>query len=160
MNLQVRIVEIVDLIPDPVNARRHSERNLQTIAASLREFGQRRPVVITAGNVVLAGNGTLEAAKRLGWTQIAAVTVPLSWSPEEARAYALADNRTAELATWDGPVLAAQLEKLGEAGWQPEDLGFKFALSPEPQQNPTQEIDLDGFAFEHTCPDCGFEFNG
>lgn len=160
MNLQVRVLEIEDLTPDPANARRHSERNLQTIASSLREFGQRRPVVVTAGNVVLAGNGTVEAAKRLGWTRIAVVTVPMSWSHDDARAYALADNRTAELATWDAPVLAAQLESLGEAGWQPEDLGFKFAASPEPQQNATHEINLDGFSFEHTCPDCGFEFNG
>ena len=160
MSLRLRSAKVTDLTPDPENARRHSERNLTAITASLREFGQRRPIVITPAGVVLAGNGTLEAAKRLGWDTVAAVTVPSTWTADEARAYALADNRTAELAAWNAPVLAGQLEELADAGWTPADLGFEFADSPEPKQNPTQEIDVDSFTFEHTCPDCGFEFNG
>lgn len=157
--MKLRLVPIDSLIPDPENARTHSDRNLNTIADSLREFGQRRPIVVTPTNLILAGNGTYEAARRLGWTQIAVVGVPGNWTAEQAKAYALADNRTAELAKWDGPVLAAQLEHLESVGFSPAVLGFKIAESPEPQQRPTQEIDLDGFDFEHTCPDCGFEFN-
>lgn len=157
--MKIRLVSISSLTPDPDNARLHSDRNLETIKASLREFGQRRPIVIDSTGRVLAGNGTFEAAKRLGWTQVEVVTIPPKWTPEQAKAYALADNRTAELATWDGEILAAQLEHLEDAGISPVVIGFKIPDKPEPQQRPTQEIDLDSFDFEHECPECGFEFN-
>lgn len=160
MSLKVKIFNVADLFFDEENARRHSERNLDTIAKSLAEFGQRKPIVIDSGNVVLAGNGTLHAAMKLGWKEIACVQVPKTWSREEAKAYALADNRTAELAKWNAPVLAAQLEQLEDAGFTPEVLGFNMAPTPTPAQNQTREIDVDGFDFEHECPNCGFEFDG
>jgi ParB-like chromosome segregation protein Spo0J len=62
-------IAIADLSLDPNNARKHSQRNLDAIAASLKQFGQRKPIVVHRG-VVLAGNGTVEAAKTLGWTEI------------------------------------------------------------------------------------------
>jgi DNA modification methylase len=73
--------------------------------ASLTSFGQRFPVVVQSKkNIVRAGNARLEAAKRLGWTHIAAIFV--DESDLEATAFAIADNRTAELAGWDNGVLA------------------------------------------------------
>lgn len=160
MSLKVTVKAIADLTTDPENARTHSERNLDTIKESLREFGQRKPLVITASGIVLAGNGTLEAARRLGWSHIACITVPTTWTHAEARAYAIADNRTAELAKWNTPLLSDQLEKLAGEGFSPIALGFKIVDAPEPQQNPTKEIDVDSFALDHECPQCGFEFNG
>lgn len=100
---------------DPSNVRTHSDRNLQTIADSLTQFGQRKPVVLWK-DTVIAGNGTLMAAQALGWTTIQATRVPKSWTKDQARAYAIADNRTAELADWDGPELLAALTEL------PDDL--------------------------------------
>lgn len=158
--MKLQLSQIAELTSDPENARTHSERNLDTIKESLREFGQTKPIVITQGGIVLAGNGTLEAARRLGWSQIATVTVPNTWTHEEARAYAIADNRTAELAKWNGVLLAQQLESLEEAGFGPAVLGFKIVAEPAPQQNPTHEIDVDSFHLEHSCPSCGFDFNG
>lgn len=114
---------------DPNNARKHSAKNLEAIAASLEKFGQRKPIVIHRG-VVIAGNGTLEAAKSLGWEKIAVSEVPDGWDDETAKAYALADNRTAELAEWDEPILAAQLFEIAEAGWEISDLGFESAEQP------------------------------
>lgn len=160
MKPTLKLVAIDTLTPDPENARTHSERNLDTIKESLREFGQRKPIVVTQSGVVLAGNGTLESAKRLGWIQIATVTVPNTWTYEEARAYAIADNRTAELAKWNGTLLSQQLEQLEEAGFGSAVLGFKLPDINEPQQNPTREIEIDSFNFTHDCPSCGFEFNG
>ena len=61
---------ITDLSFDPRNARTHSQKNIDAICASLTKFGQRKPIVITADNFVLAGNGTLEAAKSLKWEHI------------------------------------------------------------------------------------------
>lgn len=133
MKLQVETVNITSLEPDPTNARKHSQRNLDAIAGSLRNFGQRRPLVVY-GNVVIAGNGTLLAAKSLGWKQIAVTRCPSDWTPEQARAYALADNRTAELAEWDSAILAEQLIELDAVGVDLEEFGFTALRPPlDPQ---------------------------
>ena len=99
--LAVRSVPVQDLRLDPGNARRHGRRNLDAIKGSLSSFGQRRPLVVLPDLTVIAGNGTLEAMRELGWTEVAVTVVPEDWSADQARAYALADNRTAELAEWD-----------------------------------------------------------
>lgn len=128
-------IEIRDLILDPQNARMHDKRNLEAISGSLQKFGQRKPIVIDAHNTIVAGNGTVTAAKNLGWSQILAVRVPSDWSAEQIKAYALADNRTSELAEWDSSVLSNQLIELGDAGWAVEDFGF-LPLSPEIVEDP------------------------
>ncbi len=118
-------VSIDDLTPDPDNARVHTDRNLDAIAASLRAYGQRKPIVVQrSGMVVRAGNGTVEAARRLGWDKIAAVII--DESNLNATAYGLADNRTAELASWDEAVLARLLGDLhAEDDFDPMALGWE-----------------------------------
>ncbi len=102
---------IASLHEDQANARRHDTRNLDAIKASLAKFGQRKPIVVQKGGMVVrAGNGTLAAARALGWTEIAAVVV--DEGDVEATAYAIADNRTAELASWDDDVLGSLLGQL------------------------------------------------
>jgi ParB-like chromosome segregation protein Spo0J len=108
--MQIFKIKVADLSNDPANARKHDDKNIDSIIASLRRFGQQKPIVIDASNVVRAGNGTLEAAKRLGWDSIECVKTSLKGS--DAIAYAIADNRTAELAEWDEDTLAAQLNGL------------------------------------------------
>ena len=122
--MKIETVRIDSLILDDKNARKHSERNLKAIANSLSRFGQRKPIAVQ-GSKVLAGNGTLEAARSLGWTEIAIVKVPDDWDKETAKAYALADNRTAELAEWDELELAKQLLELEEAQWDITEIGFE-----------------------------------
>ena len=114
---------IAKLTLDPNNARKHSDKNLKAIAASLEKFGQRKPIVVHRG-VVIAGNGTVEAAKSLGWTDIAIAEVPDEWDADTAKAYALADNRSAELAEWDESELAKQLLELQDKDWDITELGF------------------------------------
>jgi site-specific DNA-methyltransferase (adenine-specific) len=121
---------IDDLSLDPGNARKHDDKNLQAIAGSLTQFGQRKPIVVWK-NTVVAGNGTLISARSLGWTEIDVVRIPDDWDADRVKAFALADNRTAELALWDEQVLAAQLVELGDAGWDVAEFGFE-ALEPEP----------------------------
>ena len=133
-------ISIAQLSLDPKNARKHSARNLEAIAASLLKFGQRKPLVVHRG-VVLAGNGTLEAARSLGWTEIEVSEVPQDWDNDTAKAYALADNRTAELAEWDESELAKQLLELVDADWNIEELGFEVpALSDIDDDKDEDEI--------------------
>lgn len=117
-------VPIDSLKPDPRNARSHSERNVGAIEESLKAHGQRKPIVVQLpGRVVRAGNGTMTAALRLGWTHLAAVMV--EESDADALAFAIRDNRTAELAEWDLEVLAEGMHTLADSGIALESLGFE-----------------------------------
>jgi DNA modification methylase len=139
--MKIETLQIKDLTPDPQNARQHDEKNLKAIQGSLKEFGQRKPIVITEDGVIVAGNGTVEAAKRLGWTKIECVQVPGDWTAEQTKAFALADNRTAELAAWSPEVLAAQLVELEASGFQIEEFGFeKIEVAEEPRDIVEDEI--------------------
>lgn len=108
--MQTQRVKIETLTLDPANVRRHPAKNLDSIKASLTRFGQQRPVLVNAKGIIIAGNGTVMAAKALGWDHINIVRTELEGS--EATAYAIADNRTAELAEWDEEALAQQLAAL------------------------------------------------
>lgn len=122
--LEVEVVPIGALTLDPRNARKHGRRNLDAIKGSLEQFGQRRPLVVRGDLQVIAGNGTLVAARDLGWKEVAVTRVPADWTEEQVRAYALADNRTAELAEWDDAVLADMLAELDAGGWDLNSIGF------------------------------------
>jgi hypothetical protein len=137
-NLQTETIKIESLISDPQNARLHSPTNISSIVGSLKTFGQRKPIVVTPDNVVVAGNGTLEAAKALGWTEISVTRTPRGWTWDQIKAFALADNRTAELAEWDVEVLKEQLLELDANGWAVEDFGF---MQLQPPINPMDEWD-------------------
>jgi site-specific DNA-methyltransferase (adenine-specific) len=136
MEVQRRLIK--DLTLDPRNARTHSQKNLDAITNSLVKFGQRKPIVVSGDGVVLAGNGTLEAAKGLKWDYIDVAVAPQDWDENTARAYALADNRTAELADWDQAVLTEQLLELHDAEFDIEALGFEM-----PQVIEAEPIDED-----------------
>lgn len=129
--MKIETLLIKDLTPDPENARQHDDKNLKAIQGSLKEFGQRKPIVITEAGIIVAGNGTVEAAKRLGWTEIDAVKVPSDWTPNQIKAFALADNRTAELATWNMEVLDEQLWELEQEELDVTVLGFESRIVAE-----------------------------
>lgn len=107
LKMAVEDIAVDALTFDPANVRKHPEANLAAIKASLTRFGQQKPIVVDAKGVVVAGNGTLAAAKALGWRTVKAVRTNLTGA--EATAFAIADNRTAELAEWDEASLHAQL---------------------------------------------------
>jgi hypothetical protein len=119
-------VPLAGLKLDPENARKHDDRSVEGIKSSLREFGQQKPIVVLNDGTIIAGNGTYRAAKALGWQRIAAVRFA---DLKKARAYALMDNRSAELSEWDNPVLAKQLEELSAqlVDFNPEMVGFTEA---------------------------------
>jgi ParB family transcriptional regulator, chromosome partitioning protein len=128
--MKLERIAIANLRPDPNNARTHDNANLEAIAGSLTQFGQRKPIVISKNNIVVAGNGTLAAAKSLGWTDMDVVRVPADWDDDRIKAFALADNRTAELAQWNHEVLASQLIELQEVDFAIESIGFEAPPMP------------------------------
>jgi len=120
--LRVEKVGVDTLHLDPNNARKHGARNLSAIKGSLLEFGQIKPIVVR-NDIVIAGNGTLTAARMLGWEMVD-ITRADHLSHTQAMAYALADNKTSELAEWDDEILRASLDALLNDGFAVEDIGF------------------------------------
>lgn len=118
--------------------------DLDAIARSLEAFGQRKPIVANrATGEVIAGNHTVQAARQLGWTEVAVVWV--DDDPTTAHAYALADNRTAELGGYDDAALAALLAEVQEegdealwaaTGWTDDDLERLLDELEEPKPPP------------------------
>lgn len=107
-----KTIAIDRVTPDPANLRKHSEASLEAVRRSLARFGQQKPIVVDRNMVVLAGHGVLEAARSLGWKNIR-ITVSTLSGPERI-AYGIADNRTAELSTWDEEALRAVLGAMDE----------------------------------------------
>ncbi|MBN2561829.1 MAG: ParB N-terminal domain-containing protein [Phycisphaerae bacterium] len=105
--MRIETISIGKLAADPASVRQHSPRNLDVIKASLQKFGQQKPIVVGEKGCVVAGSGTSEAAKALGWKKIDIVRTGLKGI--EATAHAIADNRSAELAEWDDAALATML---------------------------------------------------
>jgi len=90
------------------NPRKHPERQLIGLEASIRQFGFTIPAVVDEEGEIIAGEARLEAAKRLGLTEVP-VLVARDWSRAQIKAYRLTDNRLAEHATWDIQFLAGEI---------------------------------------------------
>jgi DNA modification methylase len=142
--MKLETVGIETLSPDPANVRKHGQRNMDAIKASLRRFGQQKPIVVDAKGIVLAGNGTLAAARDLGWREIQIVRTELTGS--QATAFGIADNRSAELAEWDEK-LADVLASLKAEDFPLEEIGFDLdeleALKPEVKSDAYAEPQID-----------------
>ncbi|WP_170335512.1 site-specific DNA-methyltransferase [Ruegeria arenilitoris] len=117
-----------DLIPYAGNARTHSDKQIDQIAASIRQFGFTNPVLIDENGGIIAGHGRVAAAKRLGTAEVPTVELA-HLSDAERRAYFIADNRLAELAGWDRDILKIEFQALEELelDFDLEITGFKTA---------------------------------
>lgn len=124
------VVVIDSLTPHPGNPRRG---DVEAIKDSLQRNGQYQPIVVDAGNVILAGNHTWLAAQELGWTEI--TVVRLDVDQDTAARIVLTDNRTSDLAAYDDGALLELLSGLGDlggTGWEDEDLNdLRFMLEEE-----------------------------
>ena len=124
--------DVKALVLDPANARKHSEDNILAIKTSLQQFGQQIPIVVTSEGVVKKGNGTVLAAKEVGWSQIWCYVTDLD--DLQADDFAVADNRSAELAFWDDEILSEKLTEMQISNQELFDaLGFtdEDVLSPD-----------------------------
>ena len=116
------------LHPDPRNTRVHSKQQIRQIAKSIQAFGFNVPILIDANKQILAGHGRLEAAKSLGLTQIPVITLD-HLTTEQAKAFAIADNRLTENATWNATLLGEIFSELSnlDLSFSLEDTGFSMS---------------------------------
>jgi ParB-like chromosome segregation protein Spo0J len=124
--LSVVYFEPKDLKPYPRNARRHSNKQIRQIAGSIRTFGFTNPILIDAHNMILAGHGRVEAAKILNMATVPCVRIE-TVTPDQRRAYVLADNKLALNAGWDQEILAIELQGLVDLGFDMTVTGFSLA---------------------------------
>jgi ParB-like chromosome segregation protein Spo0J len=103
-------LELCELHLDDRNVVAHEDLDVEAIARSLEKFGQQKPIVVSPSGWVAAGNGTVMAARRLGWTHLAGVVSGLE--PDELMAFSIADNHTARLSQWDEVNLLERLEEI------------------------------------------------
>ena len=109
--LSITYLPVTAVSPNPSNARTHSKRQIRQIADSIRALGFTNPVLLDKANVVIAGHGRVAAAKLLSMSELPTIQLD-ELSPEQIRAYAIADNRLAEKAGWDKSILAIELQNL------------------------------------------------
>lgn len=120
--MKIETIQISKLLQDPSNARKHNTKNLEAIKGSLTKFGQQKPLIVDDKNIVVAGNGTLQAAIDLGWGEIKIVRTELKGSMQVA--FSVADNRTTDLSEFDDEILSKTLAGLEMDGFDIADIGF------------------------------------
>jgi ParB-like chromosome segregation protein Spo0J len=164
-----KIKTLADLKPDAKNARKHNPRNIGMVADSIREVGAARSGVIDEKGNILAGNGTYEALAEAGITNIRVVKASGNeWvvvqrdglSEEQKRRLALYDNRTAELADWEGEVLKEfnddDPDFLAKLFYDDE---LESILDIEPEEPPKEkESGAGAGGKEVECPKCEHKF--
>lgn len=124
-NCSYELVRISDIRPNPKNARKHSDHQIELLMASIRAFGFIGVIVLDEHGIIVAGHGRVEAARRLGFASLPCLRVEHLTSEAKA-ALALADNRLAELSSWDDDALGAALGELSsvELDFDVEVTGF------------------------------------
>src|SRR5262245_63552282 len=105
------------------NNPRDNDAAVDAVAASIRSFGFRQPVVVDEQDVIIVGHTRYKAALKLGLAEVP-VHVARGLTPEQARAYRIADNQTATLSQWDEDKLPFELMELQKAEFDLAMLGF------------------------------------
>ena len=115
--------QVAELIPYVNNSRKHSDKQVAQIAASIKEFGWTTPILVDGDNGIIAGHGRLMAARKLGMTEVP--TIELSdLSESQKKAYVIADNNLALNADWDEALLKIELENLKDLSFDLDILAF------------------------------------
>ncbi len=133
--MQVVPVALDSLVPYAKNSRKHSKRQVEQLVRSLREFGWTNPVLVDGERGIIAGHGRVMAAKKIAeagsqipnWPDVSsAPTIELSHlTPEQRRAYVIADNQLALASEWDKEALSTELEMLGADAFDLSLMGFE-----------------------------------
>ena len=128
----MKIIEksVEELTPYENNPRKN-DGAVDAVAASIREFGFKVPIIIDKAGVIVAGHTRLKAAKKLGLETVPCIIAD-DLSPKQIQAFRLADNKTAELADWDFDMLSVELSDLDDIDMS--EFGFDMSEFEEPEE--------------------------
>ena len=153
LDIEERFID--ELIPYPNNPR-DNDKAVRAVADSIRAFGFRQPIVVDRDGVIVAGHTRYKAAKLLGLRKVP-VTV-MDAPPDEVQAYRLADNKSADKATWDMDKLKIELKgiELDMSPWfGSQDLSFATHDGAEPLKDSAEYLEwLAKFDEPKTTDDC------
>lgn len=144
----IQYVDIDALTAYSNNPRKHPEKQIVKLMASISEYGIALPILIDTNQIIIVGAGVIEAARRLGIEKVP-VIVADQWSPDQVQAYRLIDNRLAELSIWDEQVLKTEFLALLETDFETDLLGWETAeidlllleaKNDEPDDDPADQI--------------------
>jgi DNA modification methylase len=136
--MKVEMRKMSDIKPYESNPR-HNDEAVDAVAASIKEFGFRQPLVLDESDVIVVGHTRYKAAKKLGM-EFVPVHVAVGLTPEQARAYRIADNQTATIATWDEDKLPLELLALQDAGFDLNLTGFSADELLQLMESPTEGL--------------------
>lgn len=143
--IEKKIDEIIPYINNP----RNNDAAVETVAASIKEFGFKQPIVIDKDGVIVAGHTRHKAAKRLGLATVPCIMAD-DLTEQQIKAYRLADNKVAELATWDMETLEIELEQITELDMI--DFGFEsFGDDDTEQKRDIEEDEIPDVPDEPTA---------
>lgn len=128
----------IDSIKPYENNPRDNDGGVDAVANSIKEFGWQQPIVVDNDNVIIVGHTRYKAAKKLGMDKVP-VVVANNLSPEQVKAYRLADNKTGELTNWDMGLLDDELADIADIDMS--DFGFNLDISDDDEE--VQEDDFD-----------------
>ena len=128
-----------DLRECPTNARIHERADILKVAASIREFGFTAPILVDDDMEIIAGHGRRAAAIELGLESVPYIRLS-DLTPQQIRAYRIADNKTAEASRWDMELLIAEINELGRDDFNLTSLGFTL---PQLERFMTQTDDAE-----------------
>ncbi len=127
------------------NARTHSEKQVEQLRASLRQFGWTTPILAREDGTIIAGHGRVEAARAEGFKQVP-VIIATGWSEDQCRAYTLIDNQLGLNSAWDDKALGAELASLNEAGIDLAEFGLEGGADGD-GETPDTAPQLDGLTY-------------
>lgn len=123
--MEIKLLHIEELKPYENNAR-HNEKAIDVVAQSIKEFGFKNPILIDSNNEIIAGHTRLLAAQKLGFKEVPTIKVE-DLTPEQVKAFRIADNKTAEFAEWNFELLAKEMEELKVADYDLSLTGFDWS---------------------------------
>jgi len=121
--MQIEQIAITELKEYGRNSRTHDKAQIEAVSASIKEFGFTNPLLVRDDNTILAGHGRLAAARAMGLQQVPCIRLS-HLTPDQARAYVIADNALAEQAGWNKETLKLEIGDLQLAGFNLDLLGL------------------------------------
>ena len=150
------IVPIGEIRPYKNNPRRN-DGAVDAVAASIKNFDFNQPIVVDKNGVIIVGHTRYKAAQKLGMTEVPIIRAD-DLTEEQAKAYRLADNKTAELADWDFAKLDEELAELdfdmSEFGFDTDSIDFDSEVAPKSESEYVEKEEQ-----LVVCPNCGLSFS-
>ena len=158
--MDIKMTNISEIKPYINNPRK--KVNIDDVAKSIQEFGFQQPIVVDKNKVIIVGHTRYLASKKLNLTKVPITVANLS--PEQAKAYRIADNKLNESSTWDNSLLNKEITELLDANYELLNLGFSqeeledFIDFDTSNMKEFDEIEED-LPTKNTCPKCGYEYD-